>query len=163
MSHTGTLLIGSEWLTYARVSAGSKHKQVQKNAYLIWHGHRVCKFSSKSTLSSHKTTLKQQLTVKEDKLVFFCFLLVQCLVDCWRFFFFSCLRVFVLCIVVIVAVLLAVALFLLPCQTCDLVACVLNWCKGILSVWFVPRWLCSWRDVKVPELSHLWLLLLHQV
>ena len=33
---------------------------------------------------------------------------------------------FVLCIVVIVAVLLLVALFLLPWQTCDLVSCVLN-------------------------------------
>ena len=34
---------------------------VPTNAYLFWHGHTVCKFSGKSPLSSHKTTLKQQI------------------------------------------------------------------------------------------------------
>ena len=32
-----------------------------KNAYLFGHGHTVCTFSGKSPLSSHKTTLKQQI------------------------------------------------------------------------------------------------------
>ena len=31
------------------------------NAYLFEHGHTVCKFSGKCTLSSHKMTLKQQI------------------------------------------------------------------------------------------------------
>ena len=39
----------------------SKHKKVQTNAYLFWHGHTVWKFSGKSPLSSHRTTLKQQI------------------------------------------------------------------------------------------------------
>jgi len=29
----------------------SKHKKVQKNAYLLWHGHTICTFSRKSLLS----------------------------------------------------------------------------------------------------------------
>ena len=39
----------------------SKHKMVQTNAYLFWHGHTASKFSGKSALSNHKTTLKQQI------------------------------------------------------------------------------------------------------
>ena len=41
----------------------SKPKKVQKNAYLLWHGHTICKFSGKSLSLSHKTTLKQQFPV----------------------------------------------------------------------------------------------------
>ena len=44
---------------HARVRTRSKHKKVQTNAYLT-RTHR-CKFSGKSPLSSHKTTLKQQI------------------------------------------------------------------------------------------------------
>ena len=44
----------------------SKHKKVQTNAYLIWHGQTVCTFSGESLLSSHKTTLNRQ-TVKNDE------------------------------------------------------------------------------------------------
>ena len=33
-----------------------------------------------------------------------------------------------------------------------LVTCVLNWCRGILNVWFVLR--CGWRDVKLQELTN---------
>ena len=39
----------------------SKHKKVQRNAYLFWHGHTIGTFSGKSPLSSHKRTLRQQL------------------------------------------------------------------------------------------------------
>ena len=53
----------------AAVSVRSNHKKVQRNAYLFEHGHTVCKFSGKSLLSSHKTTLKQQIlyTAQNDE------------------------------------------------------------------------------------------------
>ena len=35
------------------------------NAYLFWHGHIVCTFLGKSLLSSHKTTLKQQINCQK--------------------------------------------------------------------------------------------------
>ena len=36
-------------------------KRLKWMRYLFWHGHTVCKFLGKSPLSSHKTTLKQQI------------------------------------------------------------------------------------------------------
>ena len=48
-----------------------KHKTVQTNTYLFEHGPTVCKFSGKSPLWSHKTTLKQQVngqkTMKNER------------------------------------------------------------------------------------------------
>ena len=99
---------------------GSKHKKVQMNAYLFWHGHTACTFSGKSPLSSHKTTLKQQINgskrwkmrererereserererEREREEKEFCFLswfgwvFVTCSVKRWLFVFGSCFR-----------------------------------------------------------------------
>ena len=51
----------NNWLT------SSKHKKVQTNAYLFWHGLTVRKISGKFPLSSHKTTLEQQINGKKKK------------------------------------------------------------------------------------------------
>ena len=45
----------------------SKHKKVQKNAYLLWHGHTICIFSGKSPLSSHKMTLNSLMGKNNEK------------------------------------------------------------------------------------------------
>ena len=48
-------------LFFNRLKSWIQTQKVQTNAYLFWHRHTVCKFSGKSTLSSHKTTYKQQI------------------------------------------------------------------------------------------------------
>ena len=48
-------------MTASVLKQRSKHKKVQTKAYLFEHRDTVCKFSGKSALSSHKTTLKQQI------------------------------------------------------------------------------------------------------
>ena len=76
-------------------SIRSEHKKVQTNAYLFQHGHTVCKFSGKSPLSSHNTTLKQQINGQKQYIYIKCkkktclalveFLqFVRCLEDCWH-------------------------------------------------------------------------------
>ena len=55
------ILPGAElWKEQQQVMLRCKHEKVKTNVYFC-HGHTVCKFSGKSPLSSHKTTLKQQI------------------------------------------------------------------------------------------------------